>query len=50
MMEFNEVFESRKVISELKQKENLCLDCHLISNSKFKSFELIYSYKQTQVD
>ena len=41
MMQFNEVLKSRKDISELKQKENLYLDCHLISNSKFKNFGLI---------
>ena len=43
--QFNEVLESGKDISDLKQKENLYLDCHLKSRSKFKNFGLIYSYK-----
>ena len=45
MLQYNEALESRKDISELKQKENFYLDCHLISNSKFKKFGLIHSYK-----
>ena len=37
MMQLNEVFKSRKEdISELKQKKNLYLDCHLIPGSNFK--------------
>ena len=43
MLLFNEILKIRKGISELKQKENLYLDCHLIS--KCKTFGLIDSYK-----
>ena len=43
MLLFNEILKIRKGISELKQKENLYLDCHLIS--KCETFGLIYSYK-----
>ena len=44
MLQFNEVLESGKDISDLRQKENLYLDRHLKSNSKFKNFGLRCSY------
>ena len=44
MLQFNEVLESGKDISDLRQKENLYLDRHLKSNSKFKNFGLRCSH------